>query len=253
MVRTIAFASGKGGVGKTSISVNCAITLVKMGYKVALLDADFGMANSHIMMDQKGIVCDDADLDLAVPAIVAGAMGATGQKCTATRRIIATPGIRDELTDRLISAVSALQVGDGMHAGIGIGPLVSPGARAEVAEAYDAAVAEGAEILAAAEAPAGDCFFAPTLFAGSPDLSLGRDEVFGPLSLVIAADSDDEAFAMANDTEFGLSASVFTNDLWRIDRALHELQAGVIKINAPTTGTELHAPFGGDNLMKLKY
>jgi aldehyde dehydrogenase (NAD+) len=70
--------------------------------------------------------------------------------------------------------------------------------------------------------------------------------VFGPLSLVIAADSDDEAFAMANDTEFGLSASVFTNDLWRIDRALRELQAGVIKINAPTTGTELHAPFGGD-------
>jgi len=206
--------------------------------------------NGRVQLELGGhnpaIVCDDADLDLAVPAIVAGAMGATGQKCTATRRIIATPGIRDELTDRLISAVSALQVGDGMHAGIGIGPLVSPGARAEVAEAYDAAVAEGAEILAAAEAPAGDCFFAPTLFAGSPDLSLGRDEVFGPLSLVIAADSDDEAFAMANDTEFGLSASVFTNDLWRIDRALHELQAGVIKINAPTTGTELHAPFGGD-------
>ncbi|NDH11949.1 MAG: aldehyde dehydrogenase family protein, partial [Actinobacteria bacterium] len=156
--------------------------------------------NGRVQLELGGhnpaIVCDDADLDLAVPAIVAGAMGATGQKCTATRRIIATPGIRDELTDRLISAVSALQVGDGMHAGIGIGPLVSPGARAEVAEAYDAAVAEGAEILAAAEAPAGDCFFAPTLFAGSPDLSLGRDEVFGPLSLVIAADSDDEAFAV---------------------------------------------------------
>jgi len=206
--------------------------------------------NGRVQLELGGhnpaIVFDDADLDLAVPALVAGAMGATGQKCTATRRIIATPGIRAELTDRLVAAVTALRVGDGMHDGIGIGPLVSPGARREVAEAHDAVVGEGAEILAVADAPEGDCYFAPTLFAGPPDLSIGRDEVFGPLSLLLEAGSDDEAFAMANDTEFGLSASVFTNDLWRIDRALHELQTGVIKVNAPTTGTELHAPFGGD-------
>lgn len=206
--------------------------------------------NGRVQLELGGhnpaIVFDDADLDLAVPALVAGAMGATGQKCTATRRIIATPGIRAELTDRLVAAVTALRVGDGMHDGVGIGPLVSPGARREVAEAHDAVVGEGAEILAVADAPEGDCYFAPTLFAGPPDLSIGRDEVFGPLSLLLEAGSDDEAFAMANDTEFGLSASVFTNDLWRIDRALHELQTGVIKVNAPTTGTELHAPFGGD-------
>ena len=206
--------------------------------------------NGRVQLELGGhnpaIVCDDADLDVAVPALVAGAMGATGQKCTATRRIIATPGVRDALVERLIDAVSALKVGDGMQDGVGIGPLVSPGARREVADAYDAVVAEGAEILATAPTPDGECYFAPTLFAGSPDLSIGRDEVFGPLSLVLEAADDDEAFAMANDTEFGLSASVFTNDLWRIDRALHELQAGVIKINAPTTGTELHAPFGGD-------
>ena len=206
--------------------------------------------NGRVQLELGGhnpaIVFDDADLDLAVPALVAGAMGATGQKCTATRRIIATPGIRAELTERLVAAVTALRVGDGMHDGVGIGPLVSPDACREVAEAHDAVVAEGAETLATAETPAGDCYFAPTLFAGPPDLSIGHDEVFGPLSLLLEADSDDEAFTMANDTEFGLSASVFTNDLWRIDRALHELQTGVIKVNAPTTGTELHAPFGGD-------
>lgn len=206
--------------------------------------------NGRVQLELGGhnpaIVFDDADLDLAVPALVAGAMGATGQKCTATRRIIATPGIRAELTERLVAAVTALRVGDGMHDGVGIGPLVSPSACREVAEAHDAVVAEGAETLAVADAPEGGCYFAPTLFAGPPDLSIGRDEVFGPLSLLLEAGSDDEAFAMANDTEFGLSASVFTNDLWRIDRALHQLQTGVIKVNAPTTGTELHAPFGGD-------
>ena len=77
-------------------------------------------------------------------------------------------------------------------------------------------------------------------------MTVARDEVFGPVLSVSTFTHADEGIAMANDTEFGLSASVFTNDLWRIDRALHELQAGVIKINAPTTGTELHAPFGGD-------
>ncbi len=207
--------------------------------------------NGRVQLELGGhnpaIVFDDADLDLAVPALVGGAMGATGQKCTATRRIIAPRSIAAELSDRLAAAVRDLRVGDGMEEGIGIGPLVSSSARDEVAEALDQAKAEGATIVAVNEsAPEGDCFFAPTLLAGTPELSITRDEVFGPISTVIEVDSDDDAFDLANSTEFGLSASVFTTDLWRVDRALHELQAGIVKINAPTTGSELHAPFGGE-------
>ena len=206
--------------------------------------------NGRVQLELGGhnpaIVFDDADLAVAVPALVGGAMGATGQKCTATRRIIAVGTIYDQLVDALAEAVRNLNVGDGMDDGIAIGPLVSSSAHDEVAEALAAATAEGAEIVAASDTPDGGHFFAPTLLSGTTALEITRREVFGPISTVLRVDGDDEAFALANDTEFGLSASVFTTDLWRIDRALHELQSGLVKINAPTTGTELHAPFGGE-------
>lgn len=206
--------------------------------------------NGRVQLELGGhnpaIVFGDCDWDVAIPALVGGAMGATGQKCTATRRIIAVGDVYDELVTRLADAVMNLRVGDGLEDGIGIGPLVSTGAHAEVAAGLEQAKAEGAEVLAQnTTAPDGGAFFAPTLLAGSPDLSITRDEVFGPISTVLRVDDADEAFAMANDTEFGLSASVFTTDLWHIDRALRGLDVGVLKINAPTTGTELHAPFGG--------
>ena len=194
-----------------------------------------------------GIVFPDADLDMAVAAMVGGAMGATGQKCTATRRIIAVGDVHDELVDRLAIAVSALKVGDGQDPGTAIGPLVSTSARAEVVEAIEQATAEGAETVAVTEdVPDGPCFQAPTLFVGGTDLAITREEVFGPVSTVLRVDDEDEAFALANDTEFGLSASVFTNDLWKMDRAINELRAGIVKVNGPTTGSEIHAPFGGD-------
>ncbi len=207
--------------------------------------------NGRVQLELGGhnpcIVFGDADLDMAVAAAVGGAMGSTGQKCTATRRIIAVGDIHDELVDRLVVGVQNLVVGDGQGAGVGIGPLVSPGARAEVSEAVEQARAEGAETVAVnGGTPDGPCFYPPTLFVGGTDLTITREEVFGPVSTVLRVDSEDEAFALANDTEFGLSASVFTNDMWKIDRAVHELQAGLIKVNGPTTGSEIHAPFGGE-------
>lgn len=207
--------------------------------------------NGRVQLELGGhnpaLVLDDADLAVAVPALVAGAMGATGQKCTATRRIIAVASIHDELIDRMAAAVAGLRVGDGLDEGVGIGPLVSTAAQRGVAAALDQATTEGADVIAMNEtAPADGSFFAPTLLSGSDALTITREEVFGPVSTVLRVDDDDEAFALANATEFGLSASVFTNDLWRIDRALTDIQAGIIKINAPTTGSELHAPFGGE-------
>ena len=138
-------------------------------------------------------------------------------------------------------------MGDGQDPATAIGPLVSAGARTEVVEAIDQARAEGAETVAITEGvPDGPCYQAPTLFVGGTDLTITREEVFGPVSTVLHVDTEDEAFALANDTEFGLSASVFTNDMWTIDRAVHELRAGLIKVNGPTTGSEIHAPFGGE-------
>ncbi|NNF53946.1 MAG: aldehyde dehydrogenase family protein [Acidimicrobiales bacterium] len=207
--------------------------------------------NGRVQLELGGhnpaIVFDDADLDVAVPLIVAGAMGSTGQKCTATRRIIAVGSVYNELVDRLSHAVSALSVGDGLDPDVAIGPIVAPRARAEVAEALAKAVAQGAEVVAAASIPdTSECFFAPTLLTGSPQLDIWTEEVFGPISTVVRVDTDDEAFAMANNTDFGLSASVFTTDLWRVDRAVNTLEAGIIKINASTTGSELQVPFGGE-------
>ncbi len=207
--------------------------------------------NGRVQLELGGhnpcIVFGDADLDVAVAGVVNGAMGATGQKCTATRRIIAVGGVHDELVDRLAAAVTSLQVGDGQNPETAIGPLVSAGARAEVTEAVNQAQAEGAETIAVTEGtPDGPCYFAPTLLAGGADLTITREEVFGPVSTVMRVDDVDEAFTLANDTEFGLSASVYTDDPWIVNRALHELRAGLIKVNGPTTGSEIHAPFGGE-------
>ncbi len=207
--------------------------------------------NGRVQLELGGhnpaIVFDDANLDLAVPQIVAGAMGSTGQKCTATRRIIAVGGVYDELVERLGQGVQALKIGDGLDPDAAIGPIVAPRARAEVAEGLEKAISQGAEVVATADTPdTSECFFAPTLLTGTTELDIWTEEVFGPISTVVKVDSDDEAFALANNTEFGLSASVFTTDMWRVDRAVNTLEAGIIKINAPTTGSELHVPFGGE-------
>lgn len=207
--------------------------------------------NGRVQLELGGhnpaIVFDDADLDFAVPMVVAGAMGSTGQKCTATRRVIAVGGVYDELVEKMAENVKGLSIGDGLDPNAAIGPIVAPGAHAEVQAGLDKAIAQGAEVVAASHIPdSSDCFFAPTLLTGSTELDIWSEEVFGPISTVVKVDSEDEAFELANATEFGLSASVFTNDMWRVDRAVNELEAGIIKINAPTTGSELHVPFGGE-------
>lgn len=207
--------------------------------------------NGRVQLELGGhnpaLVFDDADLDLAVPLIIGGAMGSTGQKCTATRRVIAVGSIYDELVERMASSVTDLKIGDGLDPNVSIGPIVAPRARAEVAEGLAKAISQGAEVVATADVPeTSECFFAPTLLAGTTELDIWSEEVFGPISTVVHVENEDEAFALANDTDFGLSASVFTTDMWKVDRAINTLEAGIIKVNAPTTGTELHVPFGGE-------
>ncbi len=191
------------------------------------------------------IVCEDVDPAWAASVVLAGAMGSTGQKCTATRRVIAVGAAHDALVAELAAQTAALVVGDGADPATQIGPLVSERAHGAVAAAVDAALAAGAEVIARAAAPAGGWFYPPTVLTGTADLAICREEVFGPVTVVLRAPDLDAAIALANATPYGLSATVLTRDERAIRRCFDRLDAGVIKANAPTTGTELHAPFGG--------
>ncbi|MFV9453938.1 aldehyde dehydrogenase family protein [Rhodococcus sp. NM-2] len=192
------------------------------------------------------IVLPDVDPHDAAAVLIAGAMGSTGQKCTATRRIIAVGDAYDALVPELVARVEELAVGDGLAPESQIGPLVSPRAAKEVTAAVDQALSEGAELLARAPLPtSGAAFVAPTLLAGSTELTICREEVFGPVTTILRAKDLDEAITVANATPFGLTAAVFTCDERSVRRCIRDLDAGLIKVNAPNTGSELHAPFGG--------
>ncbi|WP_410651339.1 aldehyde dehydrogenase family protein [Amycolatopsis sp. cmx-4-54] len=193
------------------------------------------------------IVLPDADPVETAVALTAGAMSSAGQKCTATRRIIAVGDAYEPLVAALTARVEALVLGDGAAEGVDIGPLVSARARAEVESALAEAKREGAVVLAqpSSAPPEEGHFVPPTLLAGTPDLTICREEVFGPLTVVLRAADLDAAIMLANGTTFGLTASVFTCDERAARRCVTELDAGLVKVNAPTTGSELHAPFGG--------
>lgn len=191
------------------------------------------------------IVCGDVDPVWAASIVVGGAMGGTGQKCTATRRAVAVGDAYEPLLTEIVRQTEALVVGDGMDPATQIGPLVSERARKDVAAAVDAALAEGAQIAAQAQAPTGGAYFPPTILTGDAGLAICREEVFGPVLTVLGVDTVDDAIALANSTPFGLSATVLTHDERTIRRCIERLDAGVVKANAPTTGTELHVPFGG--------
>jgi alpha-ketoglutaric semialdehyde dehydrogenase len=203
------------------------------------------------------LVFGDADLELAAGLIVAGAMGAAGQKCTATRRVIVVPEVREPLLDRILVRVAALRVGDPSDPRTDVGPLISAAARDRVLAAVAQATSAGAELLAGGHALdggraldgglQGGHLVAPTVLGvDDPEgVELCWQEVFGPVTAVLDAEDEEAAFALANATEYGLAAAVFTGDPRRIRRSIEELAVGVVHVNGPTTGAELHVPFGG--------
>ncbi|MGY2746705.1 acyl-CoA reductase-like NAD-dependent aldehyde dehydrogenase [Arthrobacter sp. UYCu723] len=192
------------------------------------------------------LVLPDADVELAASSAVNAAMGSTGQKCTATRRIILVGDGHEDFLARLKEKVSALVLGPGTDPAVQIGPVVSGSARDEITSAISQAVAEGADILAQATVPAGGGHYVPpTVLTGPASMTICREEVFGPVVTVLRAATLDEAIELANSTDFGLTAAVFTSDERAARRCVTHLDAGLVKINAPSTGSELHAPFGG--------
>jgi acyl-CoA reductase-like NAD-dependent aldehyde dehydrogenase len=197
------------------------------------------------------VVLGDADLDKAVELTIAGAMLSTGQKCTATSRVIVHRDVVNAFRDRLAARAAGLKVGDGMKPDTYMGPLVSEDAEKTVLEYIDVGKAEGARLIAGGtKLRGGDYdggyFVAPTVFDRvRPDMRIAQEEIFGPVVGVIEARDFDEAVALANDSRFGLSASVVTRDLGLAMRFIREIQAGIVHVNSQTAGAEPQVPFGG--------
>jgi len=197
------------------------------------------------------IVLDDANLDLAIDGVLWGAFGTTGQRCTATSRLILQDGIHDEFVDRLVARAEALRLGDGRVAGTDVGPLIHEAAREKVERYVAIGETQGAVLRTGGKRATGGAlhkgfFFQPTIFTGvTPNSRLEQEEIFGPVLSVIRVHSVNEAFAVNNDVRYGLSSSVYTSNVNVAFRALAELDNGITYINAPTIGAEAHLPFGG--------
>ena len=197
------------------------------------------------------IVLDDADLDLALEGVLWGAFGTTGQRCTATSRLILQDGIHDTFVSMLEQRVRGLRLGDGRKDGTDVGPLINQSALEKVERYVSVGRTEGAELRcggkrASANGLERGHFFEPTIFTGvKPGSRLEQEEIFGPLLSVVRVRTPDDAFTVNNDVKYGLSSSVYTSDVSLAFRALNELDNGITYINAPTIGAEAHLPFGG--------
>jgi aldehyde dehydrogenase (NAD+) len=197
------------------------------------------------------VVLADADLDLAAEATAQGAFGSTGQRCTATSRAVVVDEIADEFVRRVVEKANALVIGDGANPATGMGPSVDEGQFQTVLRYIEIAKEDGAELKcggAKAEGPGLDkgYFAQPTVFDKvTPDMRIAREEVFGPVLAVLRVKDFDEALAVANDCEYGLSSSIFTNDAACTFRFIEEIETGMTHVNSPTTGGEAHIPFGG--------
>jgi alpha-ketoglutaric semialdehyde dehydrogenase len=214
-----------------------------------------GRMHKRVSLEMGGknavIVLDDADLDLALEGVLWGAFGTTGQRCTATSRLILQSGIHDALLRRLVDRVTSLVLGDGRREGTDLGPLVNKQALEKVSRYVDIGRADGGRMLCGGKRGTGPgldtgWFYEPTIFADvKPGMRIEQEEIFGPVLSVIQVTSPDEAFAVNNGVRFGLSSSVYTRDVDLAFRALGELDTGITYINAPTIGAEAHLPFGG--------
>jgi alpha-ketoglutaric semialdehyde dehydrogenase len=197
------------------------------------------------------IVLDDANLDLALEGALWGAFGTTGQRCTATSRILLQKGIAARFTSGLVSRVKNLSVGNGLDEDVEVGPQINA-AQIETSKKYVAiALAEGADLLTGGHQLtegiyAGGTFFAPTVLGGvKPGMRIAREEVFGPVVSLIEFSTFEEAIQIANSIDYGLSTALYTKDVNRAFSAIRDLEAGITYINAPTIGAEVHLPFGG--------
>ncbi len=228
--------TGSTEVGK-KISAMAASTLKRVSLEL-------GGKNAQIVMD-------DADLGLALEGVLWGAFGTTGQRCTATSRLILHEKIHDKFIGMLVDRVKKLRLGDGLLPTTDVGPCINQGQQETVKNYVEIGVQEGARIVTGGDIPRGSglekgWFFSPTVFENvKPEHRIAKEEIFGPVLSVLKTKSLDEAVHILNDTIYGLSSSIYTANVNRAFRAVRDVKAGIIYINAPTIGAEAHMPFGG--------
>jgi acyl-CoA reductase-like NAD-dependent aldehyde dehydrogenase len=206
-----------------------------------------GAVQAELGGQNPAIVIDDADLESAARMIAGAAMGYAGQKCTATSRVIVHRSVERSFTDALVGAVETLHVGDPSDEATEVGPLISSGALDSVSGAVRAVHRRGAAVLTGGDAVKREGFFwQPTLMRlEDPTDDFAQEEVFGPAASLLLIESDEEAVRIANMTRYGLVGAVYGADLGRAERVATQLEAGLVRINAPTTGVDYYVPFGG--------
>lgn len=231
-VRVISFT------GSTETGLKVYAQAAAMGKKVTL---EMGGKNAIIVLD-------DANLELAVEAITWSAYGTTGQRCTATSRLIVQKGIKSKLVEALVEKAKSLKVGNGLDESINMGPLVNQKARDKVEKYVEIGKGEGAK-LAVGGYRLDDTkgyFYAPTLFTDvAREMRIAREEIFGPVLSVIAVNDLEEAVEVNNEVAYGLSSSIFTENVNAAFKAIRDLTTGIVYVNHGTTGAEIQFPFGG--------
>jgi aldehyde dehydrogenase (NAD+) len=195
------------------------------------------------------VVLDDADLKTAVECTVNGAFFSTGQRCTASSRIIVTQGIHDKFVDAVSERMKSLVVDDALKAGTHIGPVVDQSQLEQNLSYLKVGRDEGATLKAGGELLNRDTpgfYMAPALFTDVDNrMRIAREEIFGPVAAVIRVKDYEQALAVANDTEFGLSAGICTTSLKHASHFKRNCEAGMVMVNLPTAGVDYHVPFGG--------
>jgi aldehyde dehydrogenase (NAD+) len=197
------------------------------------------------------VVLDDADVELAVDGALWGAFGTSGQRCTASSRLVVQRGVLGDFTEHLTARTARLRIGDGLRDGVDVGPIVNEKQLRRVHGYTEIGTQEGAHLLLGGEIArdgelAEGWFYRPTIFDSvRADMRVAQEEIFGPTTVIIPVESLDEALAVANGTRYGLSLSLYTRDVRSAFRAVNELEAGIVYVNAPTIGAEIQLPFGG--------
>jgi alpha-ketoglutaric semialdehyde dehydrogenase len=234
-VQLVSF-TGSAAVGREIASV--------CGQSLKRVSLELGGKNAQIVME-------DADIELAVDGALWGAFGTTGQRCTATSRLIVHRDVAKKVTGALVERAQKIKIGDGLDETIEMGPLINHAARAKVLRYIDIGKSEGAHLrTGGAIHDSGNCakgfFFQPTIFDGvKPNMRIAQEEIFGPVLSIIEIANFEEALAVLNGTTYGLSSSIYTNDVSRAFRAMRDIEAGITYVNGPTIGAEVHLPFGG--------
>lgn len=197
------------------------------------------------------IVANDADIDMAVDATISGGLKSTGQKCTATSRVIVQSDVYDLFKEKLISKVKEIKVGDGLEEGVWMGPCSSKSQMNTVLEYIEKGKGEGASLIQGGNRLTENgmdkgYFVEPTVFEQvDSKMTIAQEEIFGPVLALMKVDSLEEGIELANDVEFGLSASVFTTNIQSMLNFVEDMEAGLVRVNAESAGVELQAPFGG--------